>query len=43
MALSDKWLKDEIEKAKIALKSLEEGTFLHEAVKAALEKELQKK
>ena len=43
MALSDKFLKDELEKSKIALKSLEEGTFIHEAVKKAMEEELQKK
>jgi len=42
MVLSDKFLKDELEKSKIALRSLEEGKFLHEAVKAALEKEIKK-
>ncbi len=43
MVLSEKFLKDELEKSKLALTSLEEGKFLHEAMKAALEKELQKK
>ena len=43
MALSEKFLKDELAKSKIALTSLEEGKFIHEAVKAALEEELQKK
>ena len=42
MVLSKKWLTDEIEKAKIALKNLEEGTFLHKSVLAALEKEKEK-
>lgn len=43
MALSEKFLKDELEKSKIALKSLEEGKFIHEAVRDAFEKEIQKK
>lgn len=43
MVLSDKFLKDEIEKSKIALRNLEEGKFIHEAVKEALQKELRKK
>ena len=42
MALSKKFLEMEIEKARIALVSLEEQRFLHESVKRSLEEELSK-